>query len=489
MRAWQHVFEPLESDPFACDMPLCQAYQEPNPVLDLRLLKKGSPVALNLPDNIRQLREQHAQAYINDKTKCKKDAGLAEKTPPEDIEVQVTSSDCSSTVASASNKLSSGFGDESLINSLDGCKIVGHNSTTMLNSEDQLQCSTKTPGTIDTDSNGANAVLTNTTDDDHFRTHGHQSLKQAGQSSVEGNSHPNSFMTDAEVTSPPPRTTSRDNSSGPSFRVCCNRSGTEHVFGSPEAARQLGAALNDRFRWPVKLKDFLVEVILNIADNFVYVCLALTREPLYRRNLVCFGPTNLRATLCYALLHLAAPQPGDLVLDHMCGGASITIEGALCFPACYHVGGELHSKAVDRAATNLQHAELTRGVALPAGLLRWDATKIPFRDSCADVIVSDLPFGKRSGKKADNRSLYLLALQETARVTRPGTGRAVLLTHDRNSLIKNLAHVREYWRNPSVRTINIGGLHAGVFFLLRTAALYKKPSTLPRCYHSLGHGS
>ena len=35
--------------------------------------------------------------------------------------------------------------------------------------------------------------------------------------------------------------------------------------------------------------------------------------------------------------------------------------------------------------------------------LEWDALHPGFRDHCVDVIVSDLPFGRRSGSKADNR--------------------------------------------------------------------------------------
>lgn len=58
----------------------------------------------------------------------------------------------------------------------------------------------------------------------------------------------------------------------------------------------------------------------------VFVSLSLSREPLFRRNIVSFGATNLRATLCYALLHLGRPKEGDVVMDHMCGGASIPLE-------------------------------------------------------------------------------------------------------------------------------------------------------------------
>lgn len=41
---------------------------------------------------------------------------------------------------------------------------------------------------------------------------------------------------------------------------------------------------------------------------------------------MCFGPTTLRATVCYNLLRLAHPNPGDIIIDPMCGSGSIPIE-------------------------------------------------------------------------------------------------------------------------------------------------------------------
>lgn len=61
-------------------------------------------------------------------------------------------------------------------------------------------------------------------------------------------------------------------------------------------------------------------------SEFVYVAVCLTREPLFKRNLTSFGPTNLRATICYNMVRLASPQAGEVVVDPMCGGATIPME-------------------------------------------------------------------------------------------------------------------------------------------------------------------
>lgn len=54
--------------------------------------------------------------------------------------------------------------------------------------------------------------------------------------------------------------------------------------------------------------------------------LRVTHESKHRRNITYFGPTTLRATVCYNLIKLAEPKTGDIIIDPMCGGGSIPIE-------------------------------------------------------------------------------------------------------------------------------------------------------------------
>lgn len=52
----------------------------------------------------------------------------------------------------------------------------------------------------------------------------------------------------------------------------------------------------------------------------------MTHKSKHNRNIINFGPTTLRSTICYNLLKLANPKPGDIIVDPMCGGGSIPIE-------------------------------------------------------------------------------------------------------------------------------------------------------------------
>ncbi|XP_042231882.1 THUMP domain-containing protein 3-like isoform X2 [Homarus americanus] len=300
-----------------------------------------------------------------------------------------------------------------------------------------------------------------------------QHLKKKRQPEEEQtNAEINSAVTDTTVESEEDSSEKqRVQASGPKFRISCNRTGTNHNFGSSEAARQFGGAVNEMFGWPVDLSCFELEILLYIDTEFVYVGVCLTREPLFKRNLTNFGRTNLRSTICYNMVRLAAPQPGEVIVDPLCGGATIPMEGSLTYSKVLHLGGDNFGQAVKRSRDNIDYL-VKKGKSMPIDVAQWDAARLPLRNQCVDIIVSDLPFGKRIGSKGDNRVLYYNSLLEMARITRTGTGRAVLLTHDRNSMMRNIKRVHTLWKSATSRTINIGGLSAVIYILHRTALLF-----------------
>ncbi|KTG46251.1 hypothetical protein cypCar_00003857 [Cyprinus carpio] len=76
------------------------------------------------------------------------------------------------------------------------------------------------------------------------------------------------------------------------------------------------------------------------------------------------------------------------------------------------------------------------------------------------------------GSKKKNWELYPLCLREMARVCKPGTGKAVLLTQDKKCFLKALLQMEGLWRKSHTVWVNVGGLHAGVFVLKRTAVVF-----------------
>ncbi|NWX24069.1 THUM3 protein, partial [Aegotheles bennettii] len=259
------------------------------------------------------------------------------------------------------------------------------------------------------------------------------------------------------------------------FRVTCNRAGEKHSFTSNEAARDFGGAVQEHFQWKADMTNFDVEVLLNIHNNEVVVGIALTEESLHRRNITHFGPTTLRSTLAYGMLRLCDPQPTDIIVDPMCGTGAIPIEGATEWPSCYHIAGDNNPQAVKRAANNIcsllkknENKESSTSLGIPLDIIQWDICNLPLRTGSVDVIVTDMPFGKRIGSKKKNWDLYPACLMEMGRICTPGTGRAVLLTQDKKCFAKALSRLGHIWRRAQTVWVNVGGLHAAVYLLKRT---------------------
>ncbi|XP_069062432.1 tRNA (guanine(6)-N2)-methyltransferase THUMP3 [Pleurodeles waltl] len=260
------------------------------------------------------------------------------------------------------------------------------------------------------------------------------------------------------------------------FRVTCNRVGEKHSFSSNEAARDFGGAVQEHFQWKADMTKFDVEVLLNIHNNEVVVGIALTEESLHRRNITHFGPTTLRSTLAYGMIRLCDPGPADIIIDPMCGTGAIPIEGVSEWPTCFYMAADNNPSAVNRTAHNIesllrkrQNKESHTSWGLPIDVVHWDIFNLPLRTGSVDVIVTDMPFGKRVGSRKKNWDLYPAFLREMSRICRPRTGRAVLLTHDKKCFVKALSQTGHLWRKSHTVWVNVGGLHAGVFLLRRTS--------------------
>ncbi|ESO12385.1 hypothetical protein HELRODRAFT_62761 [Helobdella robusta] len=262
----------------------------------------------------------------------------------------------------------------------------------------------------------------------------------------------------------------------PKYRVSCKRSGT-HSFESPQVASSFGGEINDHCGWIVDLNNFDIEVMFLINDQDVRICITLTKESLHRRNIVNFGRTTLKPTIAYGMLWHCKIQPGDVVCDPLCGSGSILIEALASMNSSVVIGGEIDYrlilKTLDNYKSFLEDAEIAREKKWAHfDIFNWDACHIPLKNSSVDVIVSDLPFGKRVGSHTSNMKLYPGVFNELSRIAQVSSGRACLLTKDKRSLIKSMNMFKAYWKRGPTMSINIGGLSACVYVLYRTATTF-----------------
>lgn len=255
----------------------------------------------------------------------------------------------------------------------------------------------------------------------------------------------------------------------PKFRVTCYRAGEGHNFGSPDAARIFGGLINDKFKWPVSMKQFDLQIMLFIKDKRWYVCICLTKDSLHFRNLVSLGVTTLKATVCHSMLRIAQVTNGDLICDPCAGTGSIMVESAISIGVnCFNLAADQHPEAVKHLTKNIPWAN-SHKVHGPLDGLECDSTKFPLRNESIDAFITDLPFGKRMGTKTMNKELYPLLLSEMARCCVLNTGRAVLLTLDfksmKNSLI--LPHIGKYFKLRQTIPMKLGNLQTNIYLLRR----------------------
>ncbi len=86
------------------------------------------------------------------------------------------------------------------------------------------------------------------------------------------------------------------------FRVTCVRRGKKHGFSSMEAASKLGAGLSKLFGWKPQMKNYDIEVLLNIHGDEAKIFIALSKESKSKRNITHFGPTTLKSVIAYGML-------------------------------------------------------------------------------------------------------------------------------------------------------------------------------------------
>jgi Putative RNA methylase family UPF0020 len=206
---------------------------------------------------------------------------------------------------------------------------------------------------------------------------------------------------------------------------------------------------------------------------------------------------RLRPTTAQILLHLARIQVSDVVLDPCAGIGTIPIEAAIQSPAGLSLGGdvammerEVRDVAVEyscQARKKIRAGSKTEKCSPGGGaaeMLAWDATNLPVRPQSIDVVISDLPFGRKCMSTSELDKFLPLFLSEAARVLRPSVGRMVLLCGSCTPILEalksanNESHNPVVWNLPAdaVFPVNIGGTVAFVVQVSRGSADSFRPS-------------
>ena len=164
----------------------------------------------------------------------------------------------------------------------------------------------------------------------------------------------------------------------------------------------------------------------------------------------------LRPTIAAALVYLADPGEGELIVDPMCGSGTILREGLAFNTKATYAGGDTDCEAVAVASEALAG----KGVEVR----EWDAADLPLESGTVDCFVCNLPFGKQYSSPERNRSLYPALLSNWAEKLKPG-GRMVLLTADTGAIEGALNGLGLTWR--SEHRAKVLGTWTGIYTVRR----------------------
>jgi tRNA (guanine6-N2)-methyltransferase len=241
-----------------------------------------------------------------------------------------------------------------------------------------------------------------------------------------------------------------------SFRVVARLAG-DHEFRRIDFQRAVERGITERGdrRWHLAEGEAEVEFWATMLDDEFFLAIRLSDERMrHREYKAVHRVASLRPTVAAAMGWLAEPRDDDIVVDPLCGVGTVLIERAQLGRYRLLLGGDFESEALDAARVNIGPRYK------PIGLFPWDAAALPLRDASVTKIITNMPWGIRSGSHAGNFRLYPRLLAEFARVLRPG-GLMVLLTAETHLMRELIA--RDRLKVARVFNVTILGAPAAIY--------------------------
>lgn len=212
------------------------------------------------------------------------------------------------------------------------------------------------------------------------------------------------------------------------FRVSCRCSGAiAKTLSAQEVGRIIGIALMKQFGWKADLRNPNLEIFIHLNDIYSVMGIPVFRVPLASRAYI--RTAGLRSTIAWAMASVAEIKAGAFVLDPMCGLGTILLEAAKEWPDVYYVGADVSDSQLLGACDNLKAAGLTGKIEL----LKVSVIELPLPSESVDIIISDIPFGKKFKLGKDIKSI----LQEMERVLHVGGTIVLLLNEDHRRHLKD----------------------------------------------------
>ncbi len=239
------------------------------------------------------------------------------------------------------------------------------------------------------------------------------------------------------------------------YRVVARTVGN-HEYRRVDMQRAIERGIAERgdHRWRLE-ENGEVEFWATLLEDELFLAVRLSDDRMRQRDYkVAHFAGSLRPSVAAAMAVLSQPTDDDVVLDPMCGAATILIERAHLGRYQMLLGGDSNPEALAAARENVGPRYK------PIQLRSWDATALPLPDGAVTRIITNLPWGRKSGAHQDNRRLYPRLLAEFRRVLAPG-GLMVLMTAE-GRLMREALEQHEIALN-SMLAVTILGASAWIY--------------------------
>ncbi|XP_044146814.1 THUMP domain-containing protein 2 isoform X1 [Bufo gargarizans] len=215
------------------------------------------------------------------------------------------------------------------------------------------------------------------------------------------------------------------------FRVSCRCSGAyTKTMTAQDIGRVIGVSLAKQFGWKPDLRRPLLEVFVHLNDMHSVVGFPILRQPLANRYYI--QNTGLRATTAWAMASLAEISTAKYVLDPMCGVGTILLEAAMEWPHATFLGIDNSESQLKHALDNVKKADVMNSVAF----LKGSVLGLPVLSESMDVVISDIPFGKKFTCSKDMKELLPDIIRQMERVLRIGGVLVLLLSQKLHYYLK-----------------------------------------------------
>ena len=252
----------------------------------------------------------------------------------------------------------------------------------------------------------------------------------------------------------------------PAFRISCFP-GKEASGTGRKVEQDVGAAAVELSGAPVSLKEYSINYGIEFIDNRIFFGTVYKDEeetPRYRKQFQV--RSSVRAHIAAAMLNISgfAKQPGVL-LDPCCGSGTILLEAAAENPGVRLYGVDVDPKCASGAQRNLQsQAKAGTGSRTYQG----DARKLTelFPADSIHYLVTNPPFGIRTGKKINFYWFYRELLQGADRILTP-EGRIAILIGRQRGIFNRAVEEDGRFKVIQLRVIEASGLFPALYILKR----------------------